>query len=358
MIEIAREWIAKSHGRTICKLAPENRAAEILYGYSASEALGKDAVTLMVDTSLLTAAADIIGQFPVRSKSGEQFLINATASPLFSDDGHLMGVVCVSCDSRTYKQLSGNQFVTDESSSMSSSSTNKNSSALSKSTSNSKSQVAIVSRFSHLVTRDEESELNERISKSSTKAEHKLIESNHSGYQGSCSSLDLNSTSSKNSSGSTSSSSIPKVHIESDYSDYDIPWEELTLGENIGQGASGTFYHGLWIGSDVAVKVFPKQDYSDEAKQFFRQEVSLMKRLRHPNVLLFMGAVTSADNLCIVTEFLPRGSLFQLIQKGATKLDWRRRLCMAMDILGELQVFDRAETAELRQSRATGLWPS
>lgn len=35
-------------------------------------------------------------------------------------------------------------------------------------------------------------------------------------------------------------------------------------------------------------------------------KVSLMKRLRHPNVLLFMGAVTSPQRLCIVTEFLPR----------------------------------------------------
>ena len=35
-------------------------------------------------------------------------------------------------------------------------------------------------------------------------------------------------------------------------------------------------------------------------------KVSLMKRLRHPNILLFMGAVTSPQRLCIVTEFLPR----------------------------------------------------
>lgn len=35
-------------------------------------------------------------------------------------------------------------------------------------------------------------------------------------------------------------------------------------------------------------------------------QVSLMKRLRHPNVLLFMGAVTSPQHLAIVTEFLPR----------------------------------------------------
>ena len=41
-------------------------------------------------------------------------------------------------------------------------------------------------------------------------------------------------------------------------------------------------------------------------------KVSLMKRLRHPNVLLFMGAVTSPQRLCIVTEFLPRFGLISL----------------------------------------------
>jgi hypothetical protein len=35
-------------------------------------------------------------------------------------------------------------------------------------------------------------------------------------------------------------------------------------------------------------------------------QVSLMKKLRHPNIILFMGAVASPERLCIVTEFLPR----------------------------------------------------
>lgn len=35
-------------------------------------------------------------------------------------------------------------------------------------------------------------------------------------------------------------------------------------------------------------------------------QVEIMKRLRHPNVLLFMGAVYSQDKSAIVTEFLPR----------------------------------------------------
>ncbi|XP_052190477.1 uncharacterized protein LOC127800093 isoform X2 [Diospyros lotus] len=146
------------------------------------------------------------------------------------------------------------------------------------------------------------------------------------------SSFNVNSTSSASSCGSTSSSAVNKVDTDSDCLDYEILWEDLTIAEQIGQGSCGTVYHALWFGSDVAVKVFSKQEYSDDVILSFRQEVSLMKRLRHPNVLLFMGAVTSPERLCIVTEFLPRGSLFRLLQRNMARLDWRRRIHMALDI--------------------------
>lgn len=35
-------------------------------------------------------------------------------------------------------------------------------------------------------------------------------------------------------------------------------------------------------------------------------KVRIMRRLRHPNVVLFMGAVTRPPNLSIISEFLPR----------------------------------------------------
>ncbi|CAI0626262.1 unnamed protein product [Linum tenue] len=147
------------------------------------------------------------------------------------------------------------------------------------------------------------------------------------------SSANVNSTSSVSSCGSTSSSTEKnRLDVETDSLHYDILWEDLTIGEQIGQGSCGTVCHALWCASDVAVKVFAKQEYSEDVILSFRQEVSLMKRLRHPNVLLFMGAVTSPQHLCIVTEFLPRGSLFQLLQRNATKLEWRRKVHMALDI--------------------------
>ncbi|XLR66222.1 hypothetical protein S83_016894 [Arachis hypogaea] len=44
-----------------------------------------------------------------------------------------------------------------------------------------------------------------------------------------------------------------------------------------------------------------------------------------------MGAVTRPLNLSIVTEFLPRGSLYRLIHRPNNQLDERRQLRMTLD---------------------------
>ncbi|MCO5600010.1 hypothetical protein L7F22_054118 [Adiantum nelumboides] len=142
----------------------------------------------------------------------------------------------------------------------------------------------------------------------------------------------INSTSSNSSSGSTNSSLRQRNELDFDSYDCEIAWEELTLGEQVGQGSCGTVFHGLWYGSDVAIKVFTEQEYSEELLLDFRKEVALMKRLRHPSIVLFMGAVTAPAHLSIVTEFLPRGSLFRLLHRNTQGMDWRRRSRMALDV--------------------------
>ncbi|VAI00709.1 unnamed protein product [Triticum turgidum subsp. durum] len=113
-----------------------------------------------------------------------------------------------------------------------------------------------------------------------------------------------------------------------------IPWSELVLKEKIGAGSFGTVHRADWHGSDVAVKILMEQDYHlDRFKEFMR-EVAIMKSLRHPNIVLFMGAVTEPPNLSIVTEYLSRGSLYKLLHRSGARevLDERRRLNMAFDV--------------------------
>eukprot|EP00249_Psilotum_nudum_P022893 c28683_g2_i1 orf=478-3393(+) len=117
-----------------------------------------------------------------------------------------------------------------------------------------------------------------------------------------------------------------------DVAEWEIPWEEIILAERIGLGSCGEVYHGDWNGTEVAVKKFLDQDFSGDALKEFISEVRLMRRMRHPNVVLFMGAVTRPPNLSIVTEYLPRGSLFRLLHRPNTRLDEKRRLKMALDV--------------------------
>lgn len=51
--------------------------------------------------------------------------------------------------------------------------------------------------------------------------------------------------------------------------------------------------------------------------QDFRKEVALMAKLKHPNVVQFLGACIDYPNLAIVTQFMPRGSLFNLLHRSS-----------------------------------------
>lgn len=44
----------------------------------------------------------------------------------------------------------------------------------------------------------------------------------------------------------------------------------------------------------------------------FRDELALLQKLRHPNVVQFLGAVTQSTPMMIVTEYLPKVFLLRL----------------------------------------------
>ncbi|KAJ6415245.1 hypothetical protein OIU84_004102 [Salix udensis] len=139
--------------------------------------------------------------------------------------------------------------------------------------------------------------------------------------------------------GSLGSSSSKRDSDSNCMSDCEIRWEDLQLGEEIGRGSYAAVFRGVWNGSDVAVKIYLGNQYKEETLLDYQKEIDIMKSLRHPNVLLFMGAVYSPERLAIVTEFLPRGSLFKTLHKNSPALDIRRRLKMALDVARGHELF-------------------
>lgn len=66
----------------------------------------------------------------------------------------------------------------------------------------------------------------------------------------------------------------------------------------------------------------------------FLQEVSLLTSIRHPNLLLYMGACVNAKYpLCIVSELIDGGSLYELLHgKEQLSLNTRQKLLLTQDI--------------------------
>jgi hypothetical protein len=116
---------------------------------------------------------------------------------------------------------------------------------------------------------------------------------------------------------------------------WEINADELQLGTRIGIGSYGEVYRGQWRQTDVAIKVFLDQELGARMLESFRKEVAIMKKLRHPNIVQFMGACSKPPNLCIVTQYVSRGSLFKLLHRSEANpinMDERRRLQMALDV--------------------------
>ncbi|CAJ2658751.1 unnamed protein product [Trifolium pratense] len=102
--------------------------------------------------------------------------------------------------------------------------------------------------------------------------------------------------------------------------EYEINPKELDFTNSV-EITKGTFCIALWRGTEVAVKKLGEDVISDEEKvNAFRDELALFQKIRHPNVVQFLGAVTQSSPMMIVTEYLPKGDLRDFMKrKGALK---------------------------------------
>ncbi|XP_058095570.1 probable serine/threonine-protein kinase SIS8 isoform X2 [Magnolia sinica] len=127
------------------------------------------------------------------------------------------------------------------------------------------------------------------------------------------------------------------------FEEWHIDFSELTIGTRVGIGSFGEVFRGIWNGTDVAIKNFLEQDLTAENMEDFCNEISILSRLRHPNVILFLGACTKPPHLSMVTEYMEMGSLYYLIHMSGQKkkLSWRRRLKMLRDICRGLMCIHR-----------------
>lgn len=70
----------------------------------------------------------------------------------------------------------------------------------------------------------------------------------------------------------------------------------------------------------------------EEAQRNFLKEVAVLRSLSHSNVLRFIGVLYRDKKLHLVTEYVPGGSLKDLIHNIDSVLPWEIRIRFAKDI--------------------------
>ncbi|PIK45495.1 putative speract receptor isoform X2 [Apostichopus japonicus] len=104
-------------------------------------------------------------------------------------------------------------------------------------------------------------------------------------------------------------------------------------GPNAGQSSRVQLFTRVGVVKDIKVAVKPINKTHVEVTRELRKELKLMRDLSHQNLCPFIGAVVENPNVCILTEYCPRGSLQDILENEEIKLDDMFIASMASDVV-------------------------
>ncbi|CAI0407910.1 unnamed protein product [Linum tenue] len=137
------------------------------------------------------------------------------------------------------------------------------------------------------------------------------------------------------------------VTIPNDGTDvWEIDLKQLKFDNMVASGAYGDLYKGTYCSQEVAIKVLKAERVNTDMQKEFAQEVYIMRsaivssspvlwacrKVRHKNVVQFIGACTKPPSLCIVTEFMSGGSVYDYLHKHKGVFKLPSLLKVAIDI--------------------------
>ncbi|KAF0425739.1 kinase-like protein [Gigaspora margarita] len=107
---------------------------------------------------------------------------------------------------------------------------------------------------------------------------------------------------------------LTSLLLDDDDLSRDIPYEELEIGKKLGSGGFKDCYMGRYKGEFVAIGELRIANFSDSDFKEIRHEISVLKQLRHDNIIRFIGVSTNTRHLCIITELCENGDMFDFMR--------------------------------------------
>lgn len=111
-----------------------------------------------------------------------------------------------------------------------------------------------------------------------------------------------------------------------------VNFREIEMGERLGGGGVGIIYRGRWKGQDVALKTLFDSRISADLKKEYMDELLVMSKLNHSNIVKFLGACMTPPNLCFIME-LCDCSLFQIMHIDRVQLSIPEKFQVSVSLI-------------------------
>jgi len=105
------------------------------------------------------------------------------------------------------------------------------------------------------------------------------------------------------------------------------------------RGSFGLVFKGTYFGTPVCIKVVPIDNHNPEDVKQVQREISALKQLNHPNLVQFFGMFELNNEMYIVTEYIPGGTVRNNIQKDKGEISWATRAKMAYEVATAIAFF-------------------
>uniref|UniRef100_A0A3Q2ZYJ9 Guanylate cyclase n=1 Tax=Kryptolebias marmoratus TaxID=37003 RepID=A0A3Q2ZYJ9_KRYMA len=92
---------------------------------------------------------------------------------------------------------------------------------------------------------------------------------------------------------------------------------------------------GLYQGNQVAIKYIKNPASCNFQKPSIIAEFSVIKEMRHENLVQFFGVCIEPPNICLVIQYCKKGSLKDVLTASDVDLEWMFKLSFAYDIVNQ-----------------------
>ncbi|KAL1328974.1 U-box domain-containing protein 33 isoform X1 [Arachis ipaensis] len=134
--------------------------------------------------------------------------------------------------------------------------------------------------------------------------------------------------------GEASTSHVFQLFSEFSFAEIKEATNNFSPSQKIGEGGYGSIYKGILRQTEVAVKMLSPD--SKQGPKEFQQEVEVLSKLRHPNLITLIG--TCPESWTLVYEYLSNGSLEDRLscEDNTPPLSWQTRIRIAAEVCSTL----------------------